>query len=1081
MNIRIAETDEDIGAGFAEYFGYDTSTYRGRTERSPNPKIDLLLDMDVLDMKLFTHSDSLIRRTLIKVAIRIAIVVAIATAISYFHVSMSLQTQTLEQLEDYIVQRGLRESTLFQLAEANLRTFTRDYTQRLAAMREVDPQPRFSELFIRQADGSLRLREDLFENYDITGVIGKQTPLTPDLRRRLVLGFEMLMQYGPAWRNRFVNLYLTTPEHAILMFWPGKPWGLKAHSWEIIDKFTTHGSVDEVFAIDDESQDKQRESTWSNPYYDDALNDWVLSASEPLKVDGQFLISIGHDMLLRELIERTINTGLEGTYNLIFRKDGRLIAHPRFMDAIQAQSGELSILETKDANLLHIYQQIMRRLDNSGIVDNRLDDEYLAFTRLQGPGWYLVTVYPKAIIAARAFNTARLILFLGVAALLLEITTLAVILRKQVAHPLSKLIKATRQVTAGDFNIQLEAHDNDEIGQLCTAFNLMSKEINAREIALNERRNTLLKAQQEAVIDGILVVDETHRIASYNHRFCELWGIPPEVMASGHCRELEELMLPQFQDSQEAVTLMEYLSQHPDEVSRKQIECKDGRILDRYTAPVQSSTGEYYGRVWSYRDITEHKRTEQQLRQAKEEAEAANHAKSEFLANMSHELRTPLNSVLGYAQILKKQEDLSQKHRKALNIIEKSGEHLLGLINEVLDLAKIEAGTLELQATKFNLPGLLEEIADIMGMRARNKGLSFTYERQSEIPTLVRADERRLRQVLMNLLDNAIKYTPQGKVSLKVGYHEDRVRFLVEDTGMGIEPDHLEDIFNIFHQVRNKAAFTEGIGLGLAICRRLVKLMGGDLQVTSIPDKGSCFRFDLDLPANSVMSPGNKHVMKAVIGIKGEKRKILIADDQQDNRALLRDILSPLGMEVHEASDGQDCLHQATRLRPDAIMVDLKMPGLDGEEVMKRVRATPRLRGIILIAISASAFEQDRARCLAAGADDFMPKPFCLERLWKLLHQHLGVELIYSDQDEQRAFEQNNAAQQSKIVLPTSEWKRLMELAKRGDIKQLLKRAVHLERLDARYAPIAKQLIHLANGFQIKRIRQLLEFTAHES
>jgi CheY-like chemotaxis protein len=221
--------------------------------------------------------------------------------------------------------------------------------------------------------------------------------------------------------------------------------------------------------------------------------------------------------------------------------------------------------------------------------------------------------------------------------------------------------------------------------------------------------------------------------------------------------------------------------------------------------------------------------------------------------------------------------------------------------------------------------------------------------------------------------------------------------------------------------------------------------------------------------------------MKIVIRIEGEKRKILVADDQQDNRSLLRDILAPLGMEVYEASNGRTCMQKAIKLRPDAILVDLKMPELDGEEVIKRVRATPALQDIVLIAISASAFEHNREQCLAAGADDFLAKPIHLERLLELLHQHLDIELIYSDQDEKSTSDQNIVSTQTKTALPTQEWENLMELAKRGDVKQLHERAEHLVRLDERYAPISQQLINLAAGFQIKKIRQLLETTAHKS
>jgi signal transduction histidine kinase/DNA-binding NarL/FixJ family response regulator/putative methionine-R-sulfoxide reductase with GAF domain len=465
--------------------------------------------------------------------------------------------------------------------------------------------------------------------------------------------------------------------------------------------------------------------------------------------------------------------------------------------------------------------------------------------------------------------------------------------------------------------------------------------------------------------------------------------------------------------------------------------------------------------------------SEEELRRAKDAAETANRAKSVFLANVSHELRTPLNAILGFAQVLRREPELPVRSQEGLAVIEQSGEHLLGLINEILDLAKVEAGAMDLQPGPCDLPRLLDGIAGIMRARAETKGLAFTAEWLSDLPGTVRTDERRLRQVLTNLLDNAIKYTDEGGVALKVGHHDGRVRFVVEDTGIGIPPEHLGRVFEAFHQVRDPSTHAEGTGLGLAICRTLVSLMGGTLEVTSVPGEGSRVWFALDLPEIPALARDADRPSRRIVSVRGDRRRILVADDGPDNRRLVRRLLEPLGFEVLEAVDGEDCLRQVRAAWPDTVLMDLRMPGMDGLEATRRIRATEGARRTVIIAISASAFEHHREQCREAGADDFLAKPFRLERLLELLRAYLGLELVYETAEDAQT-PADGGAGQTTAVPPRAELDVLLDLAMRGDIRQLLDRAERLEREDGRQAPFVAELRALAERFQVKRLCQWL-------
>ena len=479
----------------------------------------------------------------------------------------------------------------------------------------------------------------------------------------------------------------------------------------------------------------------------------------------------------------------------------------------------------------------------------------------------------------------------------------------------------------------------------------------------------------------------------------------------------------------------------------------------------------------AFNEMARQQGLQESLRQAKESAESASQAKTEFLANMSHELRTPLNSILGYAQLLKMQSLDTKRQIKALDTIEQSGQHLLNLINEILDLSKIEAGQLQLQPEDFNLRQLLDSLSDIMQTRAESKGLQLKTTYQFDASLWINSDEQRLRQVLMNLLDNALKYTEAGQIRFKVSrIRMERYRFCVEDTGIGIRPEHLHAIFTSFHQLHQTPDYVEGTGLGLAISKQLVGLLGGTLKVTSTFGQGSQFWFEVDLHEvdQTVYSEPALSASTLITHMKGSHQKILIADDKTDNRTLLRDMLSPMGFSISEAINGQDCVQQAIDWKPDIILMDSRMPIMDGLEACRRIRSTAELKNIVIIAISANVFESHRKLCIEAGADGFIAKPILLEALLTLLASFTGLQFEHAPP---HLIPPGAERSDTSVLLhyPAKYYlQQLLEFAQQGDIQAIHHLTAEIRQQDQNCDVFIERLTSLAEDFQIKKIREVL-------
>ena len=514
---------------------------------------------------------------------------------------------------------------------------------------------------------------------------------------------------------------------------------------------------------------------------------------------------------------------------------------------------------------------------------------------------------------------------------------------------------------------------------------------------------------------------------------------------------------------------------------------QDGSFfLAEYTTTPIRENQQVVGAVVVFRDISERKQAELALRQAKELAEHANRAKSTFLANMSHELRTPLNGILGYAQILMREPTLEEEHLQGIKVIHKSGEYLLTLINDILDIAKIESGRLELRLEDFHLANFLQDIVDIFQVRAQQKGIEFRFEKRSALPTGIHADSKRLRQILINFLSNAVKFTDQGSVVFSVGYEdEEHIRFQVQDTGIGIAQNDLEEIFAPFKQVSDTMHKSEGTGLGLSITKALVEQMGGYLHAESELGKGSLFWVTLTLPEVENLRHANYEIIpitgyqlpdNAPLRRQGrEQYQLLVVDDREENRSLLKTLLAPVGFEIIFAEDGIVALEQAEKYVPDLILMDLMMPRLDGFETTRCLKQHSTLHTIPVIAVSASAFSFHTEQSLQMGCADFIAKPFKIDEIFEVLQKHLALTWKYATssplEEVPLSVDKNPLLVEPTPVQAAS----LYDLAMRGDISGIQAGCEKLLAEDAALQPFVDNILKFAENYDADEICTLLE------
>jgi PAS domain S-box-containing protein len=579
-----------------------------------------------------------------------------------------------------------------------------------------------------------------------------------------------------------------------------------------------------------------------------------------------------------------------------------------------------------------------------------------------------------------------------IASVLTMLVTLAsgAYLARSIAYPIGRLAESVSRIEHGDWDIRIDVDSGDEIGLLARSFRSMIQEL--------KRSKSYIEDIIQSMGDSLVVLDRGGKIQTANPATYSLLGYAEGGLLGERIERITstaglfDASRPQGEESSNGIEI-EYIAQSGLKIPMLASVARMGDHNDAIICMAQ--------------DLRDRKRTERELLLAKEAAESANRAKSTFLANMSHEIRTPLNAIMGYSQLMLRDSHLGSDAKDNLNTINRSGVHLLALINDILDMSKIEAGQVTLNSAPFDFLDLVKDLEVMFRLRAKAKGLQLKVDVKPDCRRSIDADVGKLRQVLINLLGNAVKFTERGHVRLQISMTErgDRQYWLsmqVEDTGLGISAEEQPGLFRPFVQSHSGRNLQGGTGLGLAISQQFVRLMGGEIRLHSEPGKGSTFRFEVPVQSadGEFVSTGDE--TRRVSGLQLGQRapNVLIVDDEPNNRGWLTSLLKIIGFSVREAEDGAEAVRIWQEWKPDLILMDMRMPVMDGLEATRRIREQPGGAATTIIALTASALDEDRREAMKRGINDYLSKPCQEDELLRKIQAHLNLRYLYDDVGE---------------------------------------------------------------------------------
>ena len=773
--------------------------------------------------QIFQSKNSLTRTTIIKMGLRIAIIIIAVTLVSYWHVMSNFETQTLEQLEKYITERGKRESNVFLLAQDNHFIIKNEFERQLKKLGKKDPQEQFDQLFARRSDGTTRNSpkdqspEDLDTTIHPSVFIGPQVNVNADIRRRVLTFYKLLSSYGPAWHNRFVNTYMNAPENIVSIYWPGEPWGLSATA----DLYIPN---EEYFYVSDKTHNPERKQAWTGLYFDHVVKLWMVSVETPIDDNqGKHIATVGHDIILNELMDRTINDTLEGAYNLILRADGRLIAHPDKIAEIQNKGGYFDIFESGNQHLNRIFELVKQVNLGQVVIENTVDDEYLAVQKIEGPNWYFVTVYPKSLLAGLAFDTARFILILGLLSLLIEVTLLFSVLRKQVAQPLQEFMDATKQIASINFNVEATQHlplnRRDEIGELAQSFNSMVGQLKTsfdtldakvieRTAQLDDKIEELTQTRQELV--------QSEKMAALGQLVA---GIAHEVNTPlGAIRSSAETLTNGLKQTLARFPkLFEMLTKTQQEIffalldrslqNQVILTVKEKRAVKKTLTAELKQCGIANPRVFTETFISLGL-----YAQADQYLPLLQDANCDFVFETAYQLSTLTRST----------ENITTAVERASKVI--------------FALKTFARYDQKGEKTVANLQEGLETVLTLYHNQIK-QGIELIKEYDEIVPISCYPDE--LNQVWTNILHNALQAMDnKGTLKVAISQQDNYAVVAITDSGQGIPTDIKEQIFTPFFTTKGAG---EGSGLGLDIVKKIVDKHDGKIEVDSEVGFGTTF------------------------------------------------------------------------------------------------------------------------------------------------------------------------------------------------------------------------------------------------